>query len=138
MTRKARRPRPAPASEERRTHTISMRVNARERAELGRRLAATGRKEMGAYLRREVLEGTCKGRVPAVNITAYRELARTAANVNQLTRHLNEGGRLDATGTARLADEVGRLGAEVHALRLTLLGVADEGDGVGGVAGSEG
>ena len=29
--------------------------------------------------------------VPKVNITVYRELARTNANLNQMTRHLNEG-----------------------------------------------
>ena len=29
--------------------------------------------------------------IPAINREAYAELARTASNINQLTRHLNEG-----------------------------------------------
>jgi len=66
--------------------------------------------------------------VPAVNVAAYQDLARTAANLNQVTRHLNEGGRLDATGTARLADMLDRLTTQVRALRLTLMRGGDDGD----------
>ncbi len=50
----------------------------------------------------------------------------TAANLNQLTRHLNEGGALDAATAARLGVELERLGGEVRALRLGLLGIKGE------------
>jgi len=64
--------------------------------------------------------------VPQVNIQAYGELARTAANLNQLTRHLNEGDALDAATAARLGAELERLGGEVRVLRLGLLGIRGE------------
>lgn len=44
-------------------------------------------------IRSKVLGSTVKRLidVPKVNIEVYRALARTAANLNQMTRHLNEG-----------------------------------------------
>ncbi len=61
--------------------------------------------------------------VPPLNVHAYGELARTTANLNQVTRHLNEGGQLDAATAAGLAVVLERLGGEVRALRLGLLGI---------------
>jgi len=131
MTQRTKRAPIAP--ERRRTRQVVVRVNAAEHAELTRRLAVSGRRRLATYIRSALL-GARRAEPARAGMRArmYSELARTAANINQLTRHLNEGGRIDATGTARLAGELGQLRAEVHALRLTLLGVADEGDGVGG------
>jgi hypothetical protein len=110
-----------------RTHTISVRVNGAERAELERRRAAAGLREMGAYLRAAVLgQRPPRAVVPEINRCAWQELARTAANVNQLTAHLNGGGRLDATGTVRMAVVLEDLRREVEALRLALLGSPED------------
>jgi hypothetical protein len=55
--------------------------------------------------------------VPAINLDQYAELARLAANLNQLARAANEGRpvTVDAALLQRLAGEVGRL-------RLALIG----------------
>jgi len=113
-----------------RTHTISVRVNGVERAELERRRTAAGLREMGAYLRVAVLaQRPPRAVVPEINRRAWQELARTAANVNQLTAHLNGGGRLDATGTARLTSALDALGGEIRSLRLALLGAGGDDGG---------
>jgi len=129
--RRAGRGRPAVALSERRTHTISVRVNPRERVVLEQRTAAAGFKEVGAYVRTTVLaQRPPRAGTPAVNVRAWQELARTAANLNQLTAHLNGGGRLDATGTARLADALEDMAAEVRALRAALIrGGAEDDEG---------
>lgn len=111
-----------------RTHTISVRVNAREYAELAARRDAAGIKEMGAYLRRAVLaRQPPRAVVPTVNREAWRDLAQTASNLNQLTAHLNAGNLGDPDGAARLGAVVATLTEEVRVLRLALLGVEPEG-----------
>jgi len=101
-----RRPgRPAKAAEERRDAVIGVRVNAGERALLADRVVGT---------------------VPAVNVEAWRALARTTSNLNQLTAHLNAGHRPDPTGTGQLGETLTTLGEEMRVLRLALLGVAPE------------
>jgi len=110
-----------------RTRTISVRVNAREYAELTARRDAAGIKEMGAYLRMAVLaQQPPRAVVPTVNRAAWRELAHTASNLNQLTAHLNAGNLRDPGGGARLGAVLATLTAEVRWLRLTLLGIAPE------------
>jgi hypothetical protein len=110
-----------------RTHTISVRVNAAEYAALAARRDAAGIKEMGAYLRQAVLaHQPPRAVVPALNREAWRELARTASNLNQLTAHLNAGNLRDPPGAAPLRDVLTTLTAEVRLLRLALLGVAPE------------
>jgi len=123
------RGRPPIPAHERRTHLVGVFVNEAELTELRRRGDATGIADLATYVRRAVLaQRPPRGVVPAVNVAAYQDLARTAANLNQVTRHLNEGGRLDATGTARLADVLDRLTAQVRALRLALMRGGDDGD----------
>ncbi len=123
------RGRPPIPVHERRTHLVGVFVNEAELTELRRRGDATGMADLATYVRRAVLaQRPPRGVVPAVNVAAYQDLARTAANLNQVTRHLNEGGRLDATGTARLADVLDRLTAQVRALRLALMRGGDDGD----------
>lgn len=110
-----------------RIHTISVRVNAAEYAQLAARRDAVGMREMGAYLRTAVLaQRPPQAVVPVVNRQAWQSLARTASNLNQLTAHLNAGHRLDVTGTKRLWKTLTTLGEEVRALRLALLGVVPE------------
>ncbi len=117
--RRAGRPPKAPA--ERRTHMLSVYVNAGELAALERRTAAAGIREVGAYVRVAVMaQRPPRAVVPEVNRGAWGELARTTANVNQIAAHLNGGGRFDERGTARLAQALDVLRAEVRALRLTL------------------
>ncbi len=119
---------PVPPPPMLRTHTISVRVNAREYAELTVRRDAAGIKEMGAYLRRAVLaRQPPRAVVPAVNRAAWQDLARTASNLNQLTAHLNAGNLGDPGGAARLGAVLATLTEEVRVLRLALLGVEPEG-----------
>lgn len=61
--------------------------------------------------------------VAAINRAQYAELARLAANLNQLTRLANEGGRV--TVAPALLE---RLIAETRHLRLALIGVEAEHD----------
>ncbi len=117
-----------PSPETLRTHTLSVRVNAAEYAELAARRDAVGMREMGAYLRTVVLaQRSPQAVVPVVNRQAWQDLARTASNLNQLTAHLNAGNLRDAIGTARLRETLLTLTAEVRALRLALLGVVPDG-----------
>jgi hypothetical protein len=61
--------------------------------------------------------------VAAANREQYAELARLAANLNQLTRLANEGGRVT------VADGLlTRMAAEAKRLRLALLGISEGGD----------
>ena len=95
-----RRPgRPAKAAAERRDAVIGVRVNAGERALLADRAAAAGW-DVGTYLREAGLRRRVVGTVPAVNVEAWRALARTTSNLNQLTAHLNAGHLPDPTARA--------------------------------------
>ena len=59
--------------------------------------------------------------VAAINRAQYAELARLSANLNQLTRHANAGNQVV------IADALlERLRAEVSALRLALIGLAQK------------
>jgi len=116
--------RPRKAAEDRRTERVALYLTPAERAELERRTAMTGWRDVGAYVRRAIMaQRSPRATVPQLNVQAYGELAQTAANLNQLTRHLNEGGALDAAMAARIELEVERLGRDVRALRLVLLGI---------------
>lgn len=121
---RSRAPRPPMAK---RTHTISVRVNAGEYATLDARRDAAGRKEMGAYVRQAVLaQRPPHAVVPAVNREAWVALARTASNLNQLAAHLNAGHLPGTPDPRSLHALLMTLGEEVRALRLALLGVAPE------------
>jgi len=117
--------------ERRRTRQIVVRVNAAEHAELTRRLAVSGRCRLATYIRCAALgsghaEPTRAG-LRALHARMYGELARTAANLNQIAHHLNEGHILGATGTEELARVVDDLYREVHALRRALVGAENGG-----------
>jgi len=125
--RRAGRPPKAPA--ERRTHMLSVYVNAGELAALERRTAAAGLREVGAYVRVAVMaQRPPRAVVPEVNRGAWGELARTTANVNQIAAYLNGGGRFDERGTPRVAQALDAVRGELERLRSVLIGPFDDDD----------
>ena len=96
QSRTSRRPRRGHAlpKEERRRHAVMMRVNDIELAEIDTR---RGDYDRGEFLRMSLF-GMKQARprpmtiIPALNQTAWLELSRSASNLNQVARHLNESG----------------------------------------------
>ena len=80
---------------EKRTHCVSVRLNDDELDELDlRRNLAGGRMQRGAYLRAAAFRALPRPAVvPELNRQAWIELARAAANLNQIAAHLNMGQR---------------------------------------------
>jgi hypothetical protein len=92
---------PAPLeAEERRTHTVSVRLNAAELAQLDAQ-RATVSMQRGEYLRAGALH-RLPPTIPALHREAWAELAREASNLNQLAKHLNQG----AAGEGELAAQL--------------------------------
>ena len=95
-TKTSRRPRRGHAlpEAERRRHAVMMRVNDAELAEID---ARRGDYDRGEFLRMSLF-GMKQARprptiiIPALNQTAWLVLSRSASNLNQLSRHLNEAG----------------------------------------------
>ena len=95
-TKTSRRPRRghALAESDRRRHAVMMRVNDAELAEIDTRRGAYDR---GEFLRMAIF-GMNQARprpttvIPELNQTAWRALSRSASNLNQIARHLNEAG----------------------------------------------
>ena len=56
-------------------------------------------------VRKKLLTGISPVKVPELNLEAWQKLARAAANLNQITRFLNEGMRLDAIELSRVLAE---------------------------------
>ncbi len=131
-TRRCHGPAPLDASDKR-THTVSVRLNDRELALLDSRRGAV-QMQRGEYLRAAALH-RLPPTIPAVNREMWAELARTAANLNQIARHLNEGWRGDGE---RIGKALGlRLSAELaNCLRVLML-VRNDLIGVGVKHGSE-
>ena len=118
---KGGRPRGDPA--DLRTATIGVRVSAAEYALLRER-AASMQMKPAQWLRTAALSRRLPPPpVAAINREQYAELARLAANLNQLTRLANEGQQV-TIAPALLA----QLLAETQRLRLLLLGVKDNVD----------
>ena len=100
-----------------RASTIGVRVSAEEYAALRAKAEQMGMTP-AHWLRDAALSRRLPSPpVPAINLDQYAELARLAANLNQLARAANEGRpvTVDAALLQRLAGEVGRL-------RLALIG----------------
>jgi hypothetical protein len=111
MTDQRRRrtgPDPLPAAE-RRGHCVSVRLNAAELQQLD---AVRGPFQRGEWLRMAALD-RLPPTVPEINREAWTDLARAAGNLNQITRHLNEGGTADTEA----------IRAELAAFRAMLIGV---------------
>lgn len=90
--RRRRGPKPLDKADKR-THTVSVRVNGAELAQLDSQ-RDTVQMQRGEYLRVAALH-RLPPTIPAVNREQWVELARTAANLNQIARHLNGGQRGD-------------------------------------------
>jgi hypothetical protein len=106
-----------------RSATIGVRVSSSEYARL-RAKAAQLQITPAQWLREAALTRRLPSPpVAAVNREQYAELARLAANLNQLARLANEGGRV------RVADALlAEMTLEVKRLRLALLGIGEAGD----------
>ncbi|WLI88540.1 plasmid mobilization relaxosome protein MobC [Massilia sp. R2A-15] len=115
------RPRGDPAAV--RNATIGVRVSAGEYATL-RAKAAQMHMTPAQWLREAALARRLPSPpVAAINREQYAELARLAANLNQLTRLANEGGRV------KVADALlRRMTIEAKRLRLALLGIGEAGE----------
>ena len=101
-----------------RSHVAYVRLTADDHQEITSRARAAGL-SVSDFLRRAGLGLTVSAPVPELNVSAWRELARSAANINQLAYHLNESrihGRygMDAD---QLRQELRRMYGHIAALR---------------------
>jgi len=103
---------------DKRGYTVSVRLNDAELARLDSQRDAV-QMQRGEYLRAAALH-RLPPTIPEVNREAWAALARTAANLNQIARHLNEGQRGDGE---RIGKALGlQLSAELaNCLRLLVL-----------------
>lgn len=95
--------------DDKRTHVVSVRVNVSELTLIDSR---RGGMQRGAWLRQAAFDSDAVKSVPELNRQAYTELARAAANLNQLAHRAN----LDQG--INIAD----LTAELSSFRIALLG----------------
>ena len=109
--RKRGRPRIA----DKRIHAVTARLSATELETLDSR---RGMRRRGDYLRTAAL-GVLPPMVPTVNIDAWKQLARAAANLNQISAAFNERGDLASIVEAR---------AVLHEFRSKLIGANKDGD----------
>ena len=86
--RRRRGPQPLPAGEKR-LHSVSVRLNDAELARLDEQCSSI-KMQRGEYLRAAALH-RLPPTIPAINREAWTELAREAANLNQIAKHLNQG-----------------------------------------------
>ena len=106
---------PAPLSaEQRREHCVSVRLNVAELAMLD---ARRGSFQRGEWLRMAALDKLPPS-VPAINAQAWAELARAAANLNQIARALNAGEKVERGG----------IRDQLNQFRAALIGADLEGD----------
>ena len=116
---KRRGGRPRSAAADVRTATIGVRVSAAEYDALRAKSSAMAMTP-AQWLREAALTRRLPAPpVAAINREQYAELARFAANLNQLTRLANEGERVTVA-----TDLLAKLKAEVSRLRLDLVGAA--------------
>lgn len=99
-----------------RTHTVSVRLNAAELAELDHNRAPV-RMQRGEYLR-AASWGKLPPTIPAINREAWANLARAVGNLNQFQAAINEG---RAAGYP--AQTIEQLRDQVQQLRSELLGI---------------
>lgn len=105
--RQRRGPKPLAAADLR-THRITIWVSDSELARLNRMRLG---QRVGEFMRAAAL-GTTVERPSKINLSLYSDLARSAANLNQIAYHLNGGGGVDLP----------QITEELAAFRLALLG----------------
>jgi len=99
---------------EKREHCVSVRLNAAELVTLDQRRGVYQRGEWMRMAAMDKLPPT----IPALNAQAWQELARAAANLNQLARAFNAGEKIEKGGVRDLLNQ----------FRATLIGASlDEG-----------
>lgn len=103
-----RGPRPI-SQEEKRGHCVSVRLNA---VELQRLDEQRGHFQRGEWMRMAALDRLPPAAPPAINQQSYSELARAAANLNQLSKRAN----------ADQVVEIKELTEALSAFRISLLG----------------
>lgn len=74
---------------DKRTHTVSVRMNEAELAHLDA-LRAPRKLQRGAYMRSAFMQSLPPA-IPELNQKAWLELSKSAANLNQIAKHLNQG-----------------------------------------------
>ena len=110
------KPRKTLPPDQQRTHCISVRLSDAEYARLTTDMQAQHKKELAAVLREAYFNGH-RPLVPQVNLDAWRKLAPTTSNLNQMAIALNIG-----LVPEDLRPFLVALTAEFHALRAALLG----------------
>jgi hypothetical protein len=104
---KRRRRGPAPLdAADKRGNTVSVRLNDAELARLDSQRDAV-QMQRGEYLRAAALH-RLPPTIPALNREAWAELARTAANLNQIARGLNVGDALPLAEVRAILDDLRR------------------------------
>lgn len=111
-----------------RQHTVSVRLNDEERVRWDVARTASGRRELGAWVRavvEDVLDGQVEGERPGaergpaplapINQATYDELCRIGANLNQLVRYTHQDGVLHPAVEAALF-EVGNAALAVRGI----------------------
>lgn len=97
------------ASDEKRTHCASVRLNSVELATFNER---RGKMRLGEFLRRAAT-ANLPPTIPEINREAWVQLAKAASNLNQIAAKLNRGGSLN----------IPEIQAALQVFRLRLLGV---------------
>ena len=105
-----------PKAVERRSRHLNIRLTETEYAKLRE---TAGSIKISDYARRRLLGKTVPRSVPQINRAAWEELARTAANLNQLTHHANQG---PFAHSEELAQVLVRLSHTLKTVREGLIG----------------
>jgi|MDTG01.4.fsa_nt_gb hypothetical protein len=121
--KRRRGPAPMPKTELR-LHSVSCRLTDAEIETLDQRRGHVSR---GEWLRRAALSKAPRI-VPEINVDAWADLARTSANLNQLTRAINEG-RISDVAFGTLKAGLQDLWKRVEDLRKIMIGADHEGEG---------
>lgn len=96
---------------EKREHCVSVRLNAAELSTLDER---RGPYQRGEWTRMAMLD-KLPPTIPALNAQAWAELARSAANLNQLAKAMNAGATIEKGG---LRDQLNEFRAALLGARL--------------------
>lgn len=127
MPRQARSPRPP-----RRRHVLKVRLDDAEAAALRERTLATRARSVAGYVRTAALGQpvpvAARASAPALNREQHVALARTAGNLNQIARHLNQGTILTDRD---LLPVLRQLYEDVQQVRRLLLGTASASETAG-------
>lgn len=110
LVKRRRGPAPTPEQQKRKKR-ISVYLTDVEYSELLSRV--NHKDDLAPYMRAQAFAGKTpySVKVPEINLQAYAELARAAANLNQIARSLNEGSPVD----------ISTLQEALHAFRLGLI-----------------